>query len=299
MYPAQEVACFSQLKAVTSLEWVSWTERLAIERLSRKAFYVLELLEAAGGHWEEVCWCLLARSFGMKVNASLFEQVAQTLPVTLLTRHRSSPPQLEALLMGQANLLNDRFSDKYPQMLQKEYRFLKHKYNLPCLKTQPCFLRMRPAAFPTLRMAQLAAVLSKTTQLFSVIKETETPEQATQFLNVTANDYWHYHYRPDEATIFRPKKPGHAVIVNVLINALIPLLFAYGHYKKEDAMKEKAITWLASLPKEVNNITRLWAGAGVNIHNATDSQALIELTNNYCRQKKCLSCAIGNKILRA
>jgi hypothetical protein len=298
MHSSQMVACQGQLPALSGLAWLAWTERLAIERLTRKAGYVLELLAVSGNHWEEVFWWLLARNFGMKVNADLFEQVAKSLPVTLLARHKASVPQLEALLLGQANLLNGHFTDAYPVMLQKEYRFLKHKYNLPTLKAQPGFLRMRPAAFPTLRLAQLATLLHQSTHLFSYLREAGKLEDVTRFFDVTANDYWHYHYRPDEPTAFMPKKPGITTIHNIIINTIVPVLFAYGVYKEEENIKERAIDWLSQTPKEENKITKQWAQVNIHAHNATDTQALIELKNNYCTPKRCLECAIGNKILR-
>jgi hypothetical protein len=183
-------------------------------------------------------------------------------------------------------------------MLQKEYRFLKHKYNLPTLKAQPGFLRMRPAAFPTLRLAQLAVLLHQSTHLFSYLREAGKLEDVTRFFDVTANDYWHYHYRPDEPTAFMPKKPGITTIHNIIINTIVPVLFAYGVYKEEEDIKERAINWLSQTPKEENKITKQWAQVNIHAHNATDTQALIELKNNYCTPKRCLECAIGNKILK-
>jgi hypothetical protein len=183
-------------------------------------------------------------------------------------------------------------------MLQKEYHFLRHKYNLQPLKAQPCFLRMRPAAFPTLRLAQLAMLLHQSTHLFSYLREATKLEEVTRFFDVTANDYWHYHYVPDEPTAFLPKKPGATTIHNIIINTLVPVLFAYGIYKEEEDIKERAINWLSEVPKEQNRITKEWAKAGINAHNATDTQALIELTNNYCNKKRCLECAVGNSILK-
>ena len=297
MHSVQPVSCHWQLPALSDLAWLAWTERLSIERLIRKSNDILQLFAASGNHWEEVFWWMLARNFGMKVNADLFEQVARTLPVTLIARHKSSIQQLEALLMGQANLLQGMFTDQYPVMLQREYLFLKHKYNLPALKAKAGFLRMRPAAFPTLRLAQLAMVLHKSTHLFSILREATSLHEITCFLDVTANDYWHYHYVPDTGTPYQPKKPGIATIHNIAINTLIPILFAYATYHEDDQLKDRAINWLSQLPKEDNKITRQWEKSGIHPHNATDSQALIELTTHYCHPKRCLECAVGNKIL--
>ncbi|RXK86468.1 DUF2851 family protein [Filimonas effusa] len=298
MHNAGELACSWQLPCLSPLAWLAFTERLAVERLCRKADEVLLSLQAAGNHWEEVCWWQLARSYGMKVNAGCFEQIARSLPVKLLIRHKHCIQQLEALLLGQANLLNDEFTDSYPQMLQREYRFLQHKYRLPVLKQRPAFLRLRPAAFPSLRLAQMAMLLHQKQHLFAFITETEDLASVITFFEATANDYWHYHYSFNDNTSFQPKKLGKAATAGIIINAVIPLLFAYGRYKQIPEIQQRAIDWLSQIPPEQNTITRKWVKAGISVHNATDTQALIELTGNYCNCRRCLNCAIGNKILR-
>ncbi len=292
------VPCQIFLPALNPLSWSAWKERLAAERLTRKSEQVLSFLAQTNNHWEEVCWWLLAANFGIKVNAVLFEQVAQSLSVNVLAKHRGQVHQLEALLLGQANLLSARYEDDYAIMLQREYRFLKKKYQLSPVSKQPAFLRMRPAAFPTIRLSQLAMLLHKTTAFFSQVKETtDLTSMLDQFM-ITANDYWHYHYRFDEETAFQPKHLGRQMAENILINTVIPVLFTYGLYTKEETCKDKAIHWLYQLSAEHNHLTRGWQQSGVLNTSALDSQALIELTNHYCSHRRCLECAVGNRVLR-
>jgi hypothetical protein len=237
-------------------------------------------------------------NFGIKVNSVLFEMMARSISTNLLGKHKNQIHQMEALLLGQANLLTGKYDDDYALLLQKEYRFLKKKYQLPPVSKKPAFLRMRPAAFPTVRLAQLAMLLFQSAHLFSVIKETKDCKKMLDSFMVTANDYWHYHYRFDELTAFQPKHLGKQMAENILINTVIPVLFAYGSYCKEDVYKEKAIQWLYELPKEQNRLTRQWQQLGIGHRSALDSQALIELTNQYCVNKRCLDCAVGNKVLK-
>jgi hypothetical protein len=157
---------------------------------------------------------------------------------------------------------------------------------------------MRPANFPTIRLAQLAMLINLSSHLFSTIKETEGPDKVKKLLNVTANDYWHYHYLFDEKTPFKPKVLGKQMIDNIIINTIAPVLFAYGSWSKEEVYKIKAIDWLTRLSPENNSITNKWKSFGVQNNSALDSQALIELKNNYCNEKRCLDCAIGNAILK-
>ena len=200
--------------------------------------------------------------------------------------------------MGQAGLLFGDFTEKYPRLLQKEYTFMARKYSLIPLPKPPVFLRMRPANFPTIRLAQLAMLIQNSSHLFSKIIAAESLEEVKALLNVTANDYWHYHYRFDEVTPYQPKKTGHQFINNILINTVIPVIFSYGQFKKELYFKDKAIHWLLNLEKEGNALTKKWEALGIKNNVAFDSQALIELKNNYCNVKRCLECAVGNKLLR-
>jgi hypothetical protein len=289
--------CSGFLPALNNLAWIAWKERLAAERLERKSAEVLHLFQQTNRHWEEVFWWLLAANFGIRVNAAHFQLVAQTLPLPVLARHKNHLPQLEALLLGQANLLSAGYTDDYAVLLQKEYIFLKTKYQLQPVNGQPAFLRMRPAAFPTIRLAQLAMLVFSADHLFAQVKEIREFTAALQLFNITASNYWHTHYRFDELSVYRPKQLGDTMAGNIMVNTVIPLLFAYGLYVQDEAYKSKAVQWLYQLPSEHNNITDKWQRAGIANHTALDSQALIELTNYYCTHKRCLDCAVGNKIL--
>lgn len=293
------IPCKSSVASVRDITWKAWKERLLAERLLRKAKTVETYLQQNNYHWEETFWWLLARNFGIKVNADAFEQMARNIPVNVLAKHKSQIHQLEALLFGQAGLLSGKFSEDYPKLLQREYKFLKEKYTLHPIHQPVHFLRMRPGNFPTIRLAQLAMLITGSSHLFSKIKEAKTAAEIKKGFDVTANDYWHYHFRFDETSAFRKKKPGAAMIDNIIINTVCPLLFAYGHYHDEQRYKEKAISWLEKTAAENNSITKGFRQLGIENKNARDSQALIELKNEYCSKKRCLDCAAGNAILKS
>ena len=280
------------------LGWMAWKERLLAERLERKSEHVLQLFKQSNHNWEETFWWLLAANFGMKVNSELFEAVAKTISVNILSKHKHQIHQLEALLLGQANLLEGEMEEAYPMMLQKEYQFLKKKYNLANVSIQPNYLRMRPANFPTVRLAQLAMLVQLSSHLFSKIKEIKSSADLTALFSVVANDYWHYHYKFDQVSDYQPKILGKDAINNIIINTIVPVLFAYGMYNKKEEIKEKSIQWLSETKPEVNHLTKVWKDFGVKANTAFDSQALIELTNNYCHKRRCLDCAVGNRILK-
>lgn len=293
------VPCESFLPAVNEMKWTAWKERMAIERLQRKSAIVLDFLEQANNHWEEVFWWMLARNFGMKVNADVFEAIAKSVSLNILGRHKNQIHQLEGFLLGQAGLLEDDFLEDYPKLLKREYLFYKSKYQLQQVPVKPFFLRMRPANFPTIRLAQLAMLINQSSHLFSKIKETDSVSTIKELLNVTANDYWHYHYQLDEPGEYHPKQLGKQMVENIIINTVIPVLFAYGIAHSDFAVKDKALEWLAQLNAEKNTITSKWTSFNVTNNNALHSQGLIELKNNYCDQRRCLECAVGNTILKS
>lgn len=292
------IACERSISSVNPIVLKSWKERLLAERLIRKSSTVELFLGQNNQHWEETFWWLLARNFGTKINADAFESMARSIPLNILAKHKNQIHQLEALLMGQANLLDHQFSDDYSILIQREYEFYKSKYKLRPGSITPFFLRMRPGNFPTIRLAQLAMLIRNSEHLFSKIKDTDSLKDVKHWLDVTANDYWHYHYRFDEPSSFKKKRTGAAMIDNIMINTVCTVLFAYGHFHREQRYKDRALQWLEEIDPETNSITRGFQQLGLENKNAYDSQALIELKNEYCSKKKCLDCAIGNAILK-
>ncbi|WP_300600406.1 DUF2851 family protein [Niabella sp.] len=292
------IPCEKLIATVPDIILNVWKSRLVAERLIRKGAVIEDYLKANHQHWEESFWWLLAKNFGLPVNADAFEAIAKSLPVTLLAKHKQRIQQLEALLLGQAGLLNDHFEDPYPVMLQREYRFLRKKYNLLPVAHPVHFLRMRPGSFPTVRLAQLAAVIAASAHLFSKIIREDVLDTVREWFKVDANDFWHYHYILTEASPMKIKSIGASMIDNIVINTIAPLLFAYGNVYGRNHLKEKAIRWLEETRPEKNKITRGFECLGLVSQSAMDSQAFIELKTRYCDARKCLYCAAGNCLLK-
>ena len=291
------IPCMQELRLSGIQPTLEWKEQLIGERLSRKSAQISSQLLQVKGHWEEVFWWLIARNFGVTVNADAFEEMARSLPLTMLTRHKNQVQQIEAFLLGQCGLLSKNFSDPYARLLQKEYQFLRNKYKLRQINTPVHFLRMRPGNFPTIRLAQLAMLIHESVHLFSKIKDMEFANQVEQLFRVTANDFWHYHYRLENASGFSEKTLGNSMIQNLMINTVVPCLFTYGIFNKDDRYVKKAYRWLEETAHENNNIIRIFQREGIKIENASDTQALLELKKNYCDKRRCLECEIGLRLL--
>ncbi len=292
------IPCEKNIGTVPRLVWQSWKDRMLAERLSLRMEAVCQLLRENRGHWEETCWWLLARNFGMKVNGDAFESLARSLPLTLLGRHRHQLLQLEALLLGQAGLLNHAFTEDYPLSLRKEYIFLQQKYGLQQVSIPFHFLRMRPVNFPTVRLAQLAMMLHRTTGFFSTALEAHSLNDLKKRFDLAAGPYWHQHYRLEEPSISREKRTGNMLIDNVIINTLVPLLFTYGHINGNEACKDKAVHWLDTMTAEQNTVTKGFTRLQVKPLSSFDSQALLQLKKEYCDKRRCLDCAVGHSLLK-
>ncbi|SDD68496.1 DUF2851 family protein [Niabella drilacis] len=292
------IPCEKLIATVPEITLSVWKSRLVAERLIRKGGIVEDYLEANHRHWEESFWWLLAKNFGLPVNGDAFEAIARSIPLRLLAKHKLQIQQLEALLLGQGGLLNDIFEDPYPLLLQREYRFLQKKYNLQPVAHAVHFLRMRPGSFPTVRLAQLAAVIASATHLFSKIIQEESLEKVREWFKADANDFWHYHYTLTVQGTHRIKSIGASMIDNIVINTIAPLLFAYGNVYGQYTLKEKAIRWLEETKPEKNSITKGFECLGLSNRSAMDSQAFIELKTRYCDERRCLYCAAGNYLLK-
>lgn len=295
----QFIPCEGQIEKVPELIITNWKDRLIAGRLERKALLIETYFNQNSYHWEESFWWLLAKNFGAKTNATAFEAIAKTIPLKVLAKHKNQLIQLEALLLGQAGLLqNITTNDKYVLLLQKEYNFLKSKYSLQPVHFPVHFLRMRPGNFPTIRLSQLAALIFNSAHLFSKILEEPNLKIVKRLFAVTPNDFWKYHYSLQDESYYKEKPLGEDMINNIIINTVVPVLYVYGKVNHKQSIKNRALQWLEQTPPEKNTILKGFKLLGILNKNAYDSQALIELKTQFCESKKCLDCTIGNAVLK-
>lgn len=292
--------CEKQIGSVDSFIIDQFLSRILVERLAYKSAEVEEKVKALKGDWDETFYHFLAKSFGFKVNALPMEMLAKSLPQQLFAKHKDQPLQIEALIFGQAGFLSQNFADDYPKLLKKEYQFLRKKYNLQPLDVSLWkFLRMRPQNFPTLRLAQFAALIVKSNHLFSKTLSFEDDVFLPQlFKDLPVNSYWKKHYHFNKKAESVKLNLGKGSIDNLLINTLSLFLFAYGRVTNQPNYENRAFNLLENLAAENNAILKQFEIAGVKIENAFNSQALLQLKKYYCNEKKCLNCAIGIKILK-
>jgi hypothetical protein len=297
MQGQSSVPCEKELRSHRIRPSVSFLERLVEERLLRKSDRILSNLASAKWHWEEVFWWQMARNFGYRVNADAFEEMAKTVKVRILQQNKHSIHLLEAVLLGQCNLLHEGVEDAYGRMLWREYAFARRKYCLQPIRVPVLFLRMRPSNFPTVRLAQLAMLVRESNRLFPRFRLASTLKEAKGLLAVTANDFWHYHYGFGKPSAFQPKTLGKSMIDNIIINTVVPFLYTYARHSGEAFLREKAMRWLRETDAESNSTERMFLNAGGRSESALDSQALLELRTHYCDKRRCLECDVCAMLL--
>ncbi len=294
------IPCAAFFTTVADIKKIDMLEKALMKRLQRKAEEVKELLVKNNNDWEETAYQCLAKSFGFKVNSDAFLSLGKSIPYKTIKKHSNSSMQIEALLFGTAGLLDAEFKDDYPNSLKKEFYFLRQKYSLDNKKLNESewkFLRVRPANFPTTRIAEFAAVMNNTSHLFSLFTESIENDAIIKALSSEVSLYWKNRYIFDKEVKHKAERIGKSSVYSIIINTIAPLLVCYGEQTGEDHYIEKALRLLEFVPAEENVIISQWKEIGLIVKNASDSQGAIELYNNFCKTRSCLSCTIGADIV--
>jgi len=300
VYSPEPIPCSPKLQDVNALTVFRMLDKVIAERLETKATVVLKMLSRNGNDWEETCYQMLSKNFGFKVNSDPFHQLSLALPYRVLMKHADKLEQVEALLFGQAGFLDEGRDDAYYLLLSREYKILNHKYRLEdrkLNKVQWRFLRMRPANFPTIRIAQLAGLVHMHKKFFSSLMEIESAKGFADYFSVRQSEYWLHHYHFFKEFKKEIDTLGGGSIDNLIINTVVPLLVAYGKAKSDRIYIDRAVFILQHLRGESNSITKQWKDLGMNVRTAFESQAMVGLYNTYCLKRRCLDCNIGSSLI--
>ena len=301
--------CYKLIPQLSSLKIEHWLSVLQTERLERKTDDILRRLALCNGSWEQVCFVTLARNYGFGINGDAFETWAYNLPLQAAAHHRDDLFQLEALFLGQAGLLEleavpayhqqEALADGYLARLRKEYQFLAHKFHLtPMDRSLWRFLRLRPQNFPHIRLVQLAHLYYHRKANLSQLMACTTVLELHEALATSATPYWQTHYSFGAVCARNEKHLSPFSLNLIIINTVIPMLFAYGRHQAKDELCQRAFALLSTLRPENNHIVRMWKDCGLQVENAGHSQALLQLKLQYCDRKDCLRCHFGREYVK-
>ncbi|WP_136481805.1 DUF2851 family protein [Cognatitamlana onchidii] len=291
------INCENEFHQTKNIVLNNWLERLYFERLERKSKTIEDLLRKSQNDWEAVLFKMLAKNFGLKVNGESFFSLSQSIDFAIIRKVQSKKIALEALLFGQAKLLDKKFEDAYYNELTKEYKFLTQKFRLENFQViAPDFFRLRPANFPTIRLSQLASLYHENQNLFSKVMSLNELEDFYSLFNVSAATYWKTHYTFKKVSKPSIKKLSKSFIDLILINTILPLKFCYVRQKGQ-GMDATIVALASKLKSEKNSIVSAYNDLKIVSDSSLKSQALLQLKAEYCDKNNCLKCAIGNQLL--
>lgn len=292
------IPCENQIAFVYTILIHNWLEKLYFKRLEHKSIFIKKLLFNSNNNYEAVLFQLLAKNFGLKINGDSFLSLAQSFDFSILRKVRFDQLQLSALLFGQAGFFENEIENEYFTELKKEYNFIRYKYNLtPISNNLFQFFRMRPTNFPTIRLAQLIALFHKNQNLFSKLIAVKKIPDFYNMFSIEVDNFWKTHYTFETKSKKSSKKVTKSFIDLLLINTIIPLKFVYEQSKGEVNTAD-FFELIKQLAPEKNVIISKFSELKINPKTALETQALLELKNNYCTEKRCLECAIGIDLLR-
>ena len=291
------IPCEKFIAGIQQFTWLSWLERIVVERLEVEVKDVFSKLAATHYDWEETLYQRIMRYCGLKVNNDAFERLARLLPLRIVRKHIDNPVQVAAMFFGCAGFLEQEFTEAYPVLLQREFKVLKSKFNLAVMPSVYWkFLRLRPPNFPTLRLAQMASMVCTYDKLFSKLQAVDDLDSMRNLFNVEVDEYWDTHFQFEKPSKEKKKTLGATAVDVLIINAVIPVLFSYGIYHDNQELKNKSLGFLSVMAPEDNVVIRRFGKLGISACNAQQTQALLQLYNSYCRRRKCLNCRVFNAI---
>lgn len=294
------IPCEKEIARVPVIIKQQTIDRMLVERLEDRSKIIAGLLTQTNNNWEESFYRHLAKSFGFRVNNVPFELLSSSLPLSIINKHRDQLIQVEALLFGQAGFLTGKFNDDYRNLLKREFNHLKLKFSLQPMQPHLWkFGRLRPANFPTIRLAQFAMLYHHHDRLFNNLLSVTSLNDVIKIVDVSTSVFWDSHYSFTAKSPVQIKRLGRSSIESVVINTVAPFLFFYGQYHHSQDHKEKAISLLEQCDFENHRITRTWQELGWEVHAASCSQGLLQLKKYYCDTKNCVNCGIGQFLLKS
>lgn len=297
--PANEIACSGELSSLPPVMVNGWLDAMAFERLYEKTDRIGRWLSATDMHWEQTAFVALSRAMGAGINGDAFERMALSIPLKYLHRHGDDIVAVEAMLFGQAGLLDADADNEYCSRLRQEYEFYRNKFGLKPLQSPGWRMsRMRPASFPHRRIAVLALLASRGESLLNAMVECRSVDEARALFDVELCGYWIDRYTfTTPLSGIKPKSLSRSTLDMLVINVVVPMMMAYGQHVGDESLTERAIDLLEHLPPESNRYVSHFRHAGLPCANAMVSQAMVQLHTRYCDVRKCLQCRLGHRML--
>ncbi|MDR0955079.1 MAG: DUF2851 family protein [Rikenellaceae bacterium] len=286
-------------RTLSDIEFKAACTRLMIDRLERKYNDILAIYQSVEKNWYETFHVLLFRTMGLGKNKDTYMSLARSVPYAKLCLERGEVENIEAMLFGVAGLLDTSLYDAYKSMLSDRFETLRHRHQLRVLTyCQWSDKGVRPFNFAPKRIAELAALINGNYLILGDLLECQSVDEVRRMFRIELPEYWKRSFSFGTRSEKKQNAIGEDTLDILVINLIVPLLFAYGRQKDRPELEERAIDFLYETKAEKNRYTEGWKLHGVRIEHALASQALIQLSTEYCASGRCTECFLGKRVLR-
>lgn len=272
---------------------------LTDERLRRKVRDINAYLQATHNNWNQTLIILLFRILGGTQNREAMERLANTISYTILARESTSKLNLDALLLGSAGLLELYHEDEYIAKLKSEFTHLATKYSIrPMAASEWQFNNIYPNNNPTLRLVQIAAMLNNNMITLASITACRSRRDVYRLFCGNISEYWINKISIESGYTNLSRRIGHFKCDILGINLVAPIMCAYRNYTSSEFLDNNVWQLLMDIPSEENIYTKLWHSYTPVATTALDSQALIQLSREYCNMGFCHRCPLAPHTLK-
>lgn len=292
--------CEATIAELPTIQLHSTLSRLLAERLEEKQKIIDRIFTQCDQRWDDTLLKVAIRSFGFGIQSDVFEEWGNLLNTQALGKHSNNLTQVEAILFGQAGLLDEEsipcyyrqyaIGNDYFNELKREYSFLRNKFGLASIDYRKWGAGN---ATPHLRIARIASLYYHKRLTISGITESYTLTELYRLLNTPLEGYWQNHTCFGGTETCGNGAMRQKQVDVIIINSVVPLLYIYGRHRREETLCSRAEELLHQIESEENSIIKRWRGQGVVVDCAADSQALLQLNRRYCRINNCTECHFG------
>ena len=289
--------CAELITTIGDLERCQLMTDLAYERMERKQVELLDILNRTNNDWNQTMFVMLLRYMGGQHNKAAAEVLAHRVGYNTIVRESGSLANIEALLFGASGLLELLNEDSYTARLSEEFRHLAAKYSIEPMDAAMWRLKgMYANSHPILRLAQLAACFHRHSITMNSLLECRKRRDISKLFNATISDYWVDTLHRFTSGSFISNRIGSFTSDILGINFVVQMIFAYGHYTHSELLTQRALELLENIPSENNRYTTIWNYRAQISKSALESQAIIQLSRQYCECSRCDECPLA-KIL--
>jgi len=293
----------------TNLIRHAWLAAMQTEYLEEKVEHIKEVHCGYGNaSWDSTVFIMLCRSFGFGHNDDNMEALAKSMSLSVLEHYRDDLFQIEAIILGQAGLLElETIPDKYQKnalnegyfaKLRNEYLYLAHKYSMKPISVKWNKFGPGPQQYPHVMLSMLANLFYSKNISTKCFLDMKSANDCYHVLTTHPTPYWntHFHFgaesKKSEKMLSQDRKSY------IMASFLLPFMYCYGSVKSEEEFCDRAFDVIEQMKPFSTMESKGFSRNGVIPTTAGDTVALIQLQQKYCDKHDCLRCRFGFEFIK-